>query len=229
MDVFLELMQQMFSRFTDSIEAKLDTWIERLDNCADGVECQISSMEKECSNDSNAAVSQPIHEIRHLINYRLERSQELIIKGIPYRLSENLNLIFRDITYSLGIVGTNSPVVHLKRLSKIPIRVGSTPPIICQFSSRGSRDELFRMYLKSRALTLDNIGYNSKNRIYINENLSPLVKRILLAAIKLRSNGLLYKVSTRRGSVYVRTCFESEPVIIGSLDQLYDLESNLSK
>ena len=231
LDVFWERMQQMFSRFTENIEAKLDAWMEKPHNPAVVAEYQVSYMKKECNNEPNAIVSQPINEIRQYY-YRLdrmERSQELIIKGIPYRRDEDLNEIFRGITYCLGIARTNFPVVHLKRLSKVPLRIESTPPIICQFRSRGSRDDFFQMYLNNRSLTLDNIGYDSQRRIYINENLSPLVKRILLAAIKLRSKGLLYKVSTRKGSVYVRTCLGSEPVIIDTLDQLYNLQSNLSK
>ncbi|EDS41719.1 conserved hypothetical protein [Culex quinquefasciatus] len=72
------------------------------------------------------------------------------------------------------------PMVDLKRLAKPPIAARSAPPILCQFAIRNERNAFYSKYLSLRNLNLEHIGFNNKNRIFINENQTPKIAKSIL-------------------------------------------------
>lgn len=153
---------------------------------------------------------------------RSTANHELIISGVPYVTEENLEQVFHHIAVALGYTPTNIPIVYLKRLSRTPINVGSSPLILCQFALRGVRDEFYGKYLRQRSLNLRHVGFNNANRIYINENLTLDDRSIRKEAIKLKTQGRIAQVFTRSGAVFVRVKQGDEAELCSSLDQLFE-------
>lgn len=224
----------MFASYTERLEARIEACVNSFEDRIVRVERSIDTMKEDCNTNVDNLV-QSVNEIRsdHLLKLqhlgRLERSQDLVITGIPYQRTEDLNQIFRDIARCIDVERKENHLVHLKRLSKHPVRSGSSPPILCQFAHRGSRDEFFRKYLHSRSLKLHHAGFQGNGRIYINESLTQLTRTILKFAIELRSKGRLHRVCTKNGIVSVVFHEDGKAVVVDSLDQLLLLKSNLSK
>lgn len=149
-----------------------------------------------------------------------EKSNDLLLSGVPFASSEDLDGITGMIAAALGYAEGNIPLVTAKRLARIPIKPGSTPPIALQFAFKFVRDEFYVRYLKTRNLSLQHIGFNVNKRIYLNENLTELGRKIKSQAINLKKAGKLHSVYTRDGAVFVKVDAKAEPQIIHFMDQL---------
>lgn len=92
-------------------------------------------------------------------------------------------------TASLGYGEQDQPLISVKRLARIPIAPGSTPPIALKFAFKFARDEFYSRYLRSRKLTLEHLGFNVNKRVYLNENLTELARKVKTHAVKLKKAG----------------------------------------
>lgn len=159
----------------------------------------------------------------------LEKSNDLLISGLPYVVNENLHQLFRNIAASLAYADSDLPLVDLKRLMRPPITAGSSPPIVCQFAFRNAREEFYKRYLKTRNMTLRTVGFDSDQRVYVNESLTLQARAIRTEAIKMKKNGILLKVFTRSGIVYVQRREGSAAEPINDISHLRaGFSSNLS-
>lgn len=219
-------IRRMFAESKSDIEGKIESCKTELEQKITGVEQQLSSLKMGCDvqiKDVSEAVSDVRHDLeltKRNVN-RLTTTNELIISGVPYTSDENLTLIFQNISVALASTPSNVPNVYLKRLSKNPINIGSSPPILCQFALRGVRDEFYGRYLRQRSLNLRHIGFNNDNRVYINENLTMNDREIRTQAIKLKHQGRIQQVFTRNGVVYARMKNGDEAEPFYSLEQLF--------
>lgn len=215
----LNKIQQMFEASNAKIEAKIDASISRVEQRITCVEKQFSSFRLDCTDNINKLAA-AVTEVRVGLTStaqrldRLEKSNDLLISGVPYVANESLQQLFRNLSTCLAYSDTDMPLVDLRRLSRLPITTGSSPPIVCQFAIRNARDEFFRRYLKTRNLSLRNVGFDSDQRVYMNENLTPHARNIRTEAIKMKKDGVLLKVFTRNGVVYIqrREGSEAEPI-----------------
>lgn len=192
------------------IESKMDSFKQDFDKRIDGLETQLSQLKTECTariDDLSEAVVEVRADLNLASNWigRVEKYQDLIITGVPYSPTENLKTVFRDIAAKLAYDPLDVPMVDLKRLAKPPIAAGSAPPILCQFAIRNERNAFYSKYLSLRNLNLEHIGFNNKNRIFINENLTPQDREIRTAAIKLKKEGRIQQVFSRDGVVHVKS------------------------
>lgn len=221
----LQKIKEMFEASNSKIEAKIDASVSMLEQRITSVEKQFSIFRSDCAANLNK-LSTAITEVRNGVTAvshrmdRLEKANDLLISGIPYAVNENLQNMFRNLASCLGYTDPDLPLVDLKRLMRLPITPGSSPPIACQFVFKNVRDEVYKRYLKSRNLTLRIVGFESDQRIYFNESLTPHARSIRTEAIKLKKNGTLLKVFTRNGIVYVQHKDRSEAEPINSVDQL---------
>lgn len=151
---------------------------------------------------------------------KILRSNDLILTGVPYRPTEKTDEILREIATTLGYNDSDVPPVFTKRLARIPIAAGSTPPILLQFAFRASKDEFFHRYFASKNLSLLHLGFDTDKRIFINENLTESTRNIKGAALKLKRNGHLQNVFTKDGTVYVKPLEDVPAQPVFSLDQL---------
>lgn len=127
---------------------------------------------------------------------------DLIVSGVPYMRNENLLDYFDTWCKSLGY--TNTPLVDARRLSKLPMTVGKKYLILLQFAITNQRGDFYNCYLKTRSLTLDQIGFKTKDRIYVNENLTASARVIKTKAVAARKEGKLHSVFSRDGVIFVR-------------------------
>ncbi|EAT44038.1 AAEL004550-PA [Aedes aegypti] len=209
-----------------NIEAKIDSCKEDLEQKIGNIEQQLSVLRTECKaeiknvSDSVTVVRDDLELTRRNV-HRSGTINELIVSGIPYTSDENLLEIFLNISKALSYNSSEVPMVYLKRLSKLPIKAGSAPPILCQFSLRGVRDEFYARYLQLRTLNLCHVGFNNQNRVYINENLAREDREIRTQAIKLKKQGRIQQAFTRNGIVFIRVKNGDDAVPYYTLEQLF--------
>lgn len=127
---------------------------------------------------------------------------DLIVSGVPYMRNENLMDYFAAWCKSLGY--TNIPLVDARRLSKSPMVDGKKYLILLQFAITNQRSDFYNCYLKSKSLTLDLVGFQTKDRIYVNENLTTTARAIKAKAFAARREGRLHGVFSRDGVIFVK-------------------------
>ena len=97
-----------------------------------------------------------------------------------------------------------------------------------RFVSHNSKTNLYKARVKLRNIKLPNLfpgihSPESKDRISIYQNLISYRKKIVNEAIKMRRDGVLLKVWTMDGQIYVKTSPEGKPIRIMELDDLKPL------
>lgn len=219
-----DLFSRLQSRF-DETDKNIEQSTSKLKDEISTLRADIQDFKMKCTSevkqlsDSVSEIRSDVALDRERIMYA-ERSNDLLLSGVPYVAGENLSRIVSMIAAALGYTEDNVPLTTAKRLARIPIKPGSTPPIALQFAFKFVRDEFYIRYLKARNLSLQHIGFNVNSRVYLNENLTELGRKIKTQAINLKKSGKLHSVYTRDGAVFVKSDAKAEPQMIDSLDQL---------
>lgn len=150
---------------------------------------------------------------------RLLHMTDLIVHGIPKTSNENLHNTFHMICDAINFVVKEFTLQAIFRVNNNV----KFPPIIMKFISGPARNEFYSSYLKFKILNLSNIGFNSKDRVYIQESLSPLHAEIFRRALALRKEELLHTVFTRNGFVNVRLNKDDKAICLVDMLQLSQL------
>lgn len=221
LDDLYSKMQLMFNE----TNTKIETSKRDLRNEISTLREDVQQLKLDCSSEIKQ-LSVSVSHIQSNVQLNKERvlavskMNDLLLSGVPYIPTENPNDYVRKAALVLGYGDQEVPLVYCKRLCKLPISAGATPPILLQFAFKSLRDEFYRRYLSTRNLTLTHLGLNVNKRIYLNENLTDLSRKIKAEALKLKKSGKLHSVFTRDGFVYVKRTAEEEVQMIFSLDQL---------
>lgn len=134
---------------------------------------------------------------------KLLRSNDLILTGIPFCSNERTDDMLQKVAVALGYGNSEVPPVFTKRLARVPITTGATPPILLQFAFRASRDEFLQRY-HSAKLNLLHLGFDVDRRIFLNENLTESARNIKVSALKLKRGGQIRNVFSKDGTIYVK-------------------------
>lgn len=218
-------MQAMLTSTTVRIETKIESGNAALEKRISNIEDKLNAVRDECAEKVNK-LEESVATIRADMELavdaanRFNKNKDLILSGIPFHLREDLADIFRKISLTIGYNDNNLPLVHLCRMARNPIASGTSPLILCEFALQNVRNEFYRQYLSKRSLCLRDIGFESGNRIYVNENLSSNARQIRSEAIKLKKQGLLENVTTRNGVVYVKRIGSEDASAVYSLQQM---------
>lgn len=153
---------------------------------------------------------------------RSRNINDLIVNGVPYMQSENLIGIFAKWCQILGYPDNCNPLVDARRLSKLPMTPGKSYPILLQFAITNHRNDFYSKYLRERSLTLDQIGFKSTNRIYVNENLTTTDRALKAKALIAKKQGKLESVFTKNGIICVKRTADGDRCHISSEDQLME-------
>lgn len=216
------IMEEKFN----TIESKIDSCKTDLEERIGGIELKLAELRNEC-HSSVQNIAQTVDVMRHDLDItaeginRLGRSQDILISGVPYIQNENLLGLFRNMANTLGYKDNQLPMVSLRRMARDPIAPGTMPPIVCQFALKNVRDEFYRSYLNLKTLSLRNFGFDSDNRVYINENLTEQARQIRSEALKLKKKGRLLRVYSRDGVVFVKGPGAADAVACHTLDKLF--------
>lgn len=182
--------QEQISQLGNELRDELGRGLESIKEDLVDVRTKVSRIEADVSANTDAIS-------RSLLCH------DLIISGVPYLKDEDLSCYFQRWCMVLGYGEASIPHVDIRRMTRAPIREGSSCFILVQFAIPNQRNDFFGRYLQQRSLTLSQVGFKSDKRIYINENLIPSARKIKSNALALKKEGKLNRVYTRGGIVYV--------------------------
>lgn len=149
---------------------------------------------------------------------RQERRTDLIVRNVPVLKDENVALIVQKICSYVGFQSPygvpvafrlrgakESAVVSRVTRSKPDKTINKSvqfPSILMKFATAWDVKIFMDGYYKA-SLKLSNVGFNSEDRIYVNENLTPANFAIFRLAREMKKTGTVTKVSVRDGIVAV--------------------------
>lgn len=141
---------------------------------------------------------------------------DLLVHGIPISEDEDLNRIINSIC---NIIGFTSMDYALLSIFRINIK-SKYPPIVLKFISHPARNEFVNLFL-----ILSDIGFDSNKPINVQESLSSLNASIFRKAMEMKHSDFLFSVNTRNGFVKIKKSSTDKPIIVYSIQQLYDIEN----
>lgn len=184
---------------------------------------QVHTALKKSVADLSCRVNHNEEIICHTVS-SLARSMnrnDLLISGVPFVQGEELIEYFGKCCQALDL--TVVPVVDIRRLHKSTMVPGKSYLILLQFAITNQRNDFYFKYLGSRSLTLDLLGFKSKDRFFVNENLTVAARAIKSKALFAKKDGKLHSVITRDGVVCVKKNPESESRRVETMDQLLEI------
>lgn len=218
-----ELMQRMLQELSREINSVVESTISLIQSqlalIHEHLETSLTHINKE--------MKETTREMERIMeaNQRNLRRNELVVYGIPCATTENLKAYFVTICSHLGYSKDHIPVVHLKRLGSLENSSTNAKPILIEFAMYSQRTDFFAKYLHTCKLSLNHIGINSKQRIFINENLTPMARRTLSTATRMKREGTLRNVSVKDGVIHV-VLRNSTSCIVNNEDELLQVSVN---
>lgn len=157
------------------------------------------------------------------------RKNNVIISGVPKQREEKTDLIVARCVEALGVKLQLTDIDISHRLPERRVADGTpTPPpsIVARFVSRNLKNSILTaMKKKGRGLSLSDLGFEgNKNRIYINQHLSPKQAHLLRQA-KIAKEKLNYEYVwvTNDGKIMMRKTSNSTARAITCLEDLQAL------
>ncbi|KAL9702624.1 hypothetical protein quinque_006142 [Culex quinquefasciatus] len=117
------------------------------------------------------------------------------------------------------------PSVDIRRLYPRSPSENNSSFIKIQFALRNARDDFYYAYLVKHDLKLCHLGIDSTRRVYVNESLTDAARKVRAAAIRLKKDGKLSSVFTKRGIVQVKKHPNAIAVAVLSEDHLQQFAS----
>lgn len=183
-----------------------------LESVRNSFERSVSELGKACKKNESDIQTVSLALTRS--SYR----NDLVVSGVPFMQNEDLGEYFDKWCQILGY--KSSPAVDSRRLSKHPMTVGKKYLILLQFALSNQRNDFFKKYMSCKSLSLDDIGFELKDRIFINENLALPDRIIRTKALEAKKHGKLESVFTRNGGVFVRKTGDTVDRSVSSHDDL---------
>ncbi|KAL1380783.1 hypothetical protein pipiens_013931 [Culex pipiens pipiens] len=227
MEQFTETKTMIHEMRTD-LNKKIETIKTDLEGKLEAVSKDITSLRSDCATkflqtDANVdALSDRLDGVSHAID-SLERCDDLIVSGVPFVEGEDLPAYFTAMLKHVGLDGSVPPSVDIRRLYSRSPNGSDGSFIKIQFALRNARDDFYYAYLGKHDLKLCHLGIDSTRRVYVNESLTDAARKIRAAAIRLKKDGKLSSVYTKRGVVHdskvTIACFTESWLTIKNTDR----------
>lgn len=180
MQAFLDVLSKQYDGILKSLETHKEE-IKDLKKQANSLEDQLVSR--------NDRIVQLEREVERLQQY--SRKANVEIHGIKKTDTEDLTCIVQSIASKLEL---SVPTVEdIEAVHRIKGKLNCIPPILVRFKNRATRDK----WIEKRMVLKD-------EDIYINENLTPSVKRLIWMTKKRAKEKSYRYVWSRNGRVFVR-------------------------
>lgn len=157
-------------------------------------------------------------------------ASELRLNEIPYKPNENLLNIFDQICNTINTtVPAIKTIYRLQNHNNKQKTDSRDAVIIVKFWSPYDKNYFLKTLSNWRKnnprffFTLRDIGENSDNKFYVNENLTSTNFKILRAATRLKKEHRIYSAFTIRGLVYVKISANDQAIHIDELEHLNNL------
>jgi hypothetical protein len=221
------------------LDRKFTDKIDNLSESVSSVKQEVAAVRQEVSNliasqisehtDQLAvhdtrldAVEASMRELRNTFE-AATKATDLIIKGVPMLPNDNPVKIYVDIAQVIGYDKVSTPSANIARLGKKKPDGKFDPPLLVKFVNITDKIEFFRRYFHHSQLNLSEIGFTTRQRIYVSENLTKQDQEVHATAMKLRYERKLASVSTSRGVVHVRRNREDRPMPVKAVSELMNL------
>lgn len=151
--------------------------------------------------------------------HRQLRRDEVVILRVPFKEGEELRNHFANILTALHLPREEFANVMLRRISRADAQGAgrprvSAPPIVVAFESKFKRNEFMKAYFTKKNLSLNDLGFPSGERVYINENLSAQNHAAFQQAMTWKREKKIHSVKVSDGMVFVHTSKESKSIRI---------------
>lgn len=146
---------------------------------------------------------------------RLERLDDVIVKGLPYHPNENLEIIFDQIASIIGF--GHSKYAAVKNIHRVAM-YKEMPPIIIRFASQTLKERFIQNFFAFGIA----IGFMG-SIIYLSDNFTKQNYSILKKARQYREAKKIEKIVTQGGFVYVGLQENSQLQKIKTVNQLNQL------
>lgn len=217
----------------DKIQQLISAMNERFDKFDQKLDHQYTNLISECKKLSEAiskvesGLSMHKEEVLERLNIlekfknetvRYDRLNEILVKNVPQLKQESLIDLFTKISETIGFErDIYQSVDSIFRLGNQSKNHNRSPPILIKFTSQLLKRQFLSKYYVCGKLSLNNIGFESQDRVFINENLSPTVNNIYVRALLLKKNNLVEKVVTKSGCVYIKFPGKADLIKINSI------------
>lgn len=155
---------------------------------------------------------------------RLERQPDIAIRGLTLNRTAGQVLLRDVVTRAARAIGYELTTrdIHYVRVQEWR---KSPAIIIAKFSTVALRDMIFADYLrKNIRLNARQLGCDGDGPVFLSDNLTPHATRVRYEARRLKSLGVVNKVSVRRGQIAVSLASEPNKIItVKNLDALAEL------
>lgn len=204
-DKRLNIVKSGLQEVTDRV-TKLETVAANVISMQD----EINMLKKQIKRQENNAVS-----------------SELRLNEIPYYENEDLMQVFSDICNVINIsVPAIRSIYRLQNQNNKNKTNSKDAVIIVKMWSPYDKNFFLKSFSNFRKLNKDffyclrDIGYNSDNKFYVNENLTQQNFNILRAANRLKRNKRVYSAFSMRGLVYIKKDANDKIIQIDDISQL---------
>lgn len=213
------------------LNTKFEEFVERLSK----VEVANNDLVKENTSLKTQVLgsANEINSLKEAMNNLEQYSRRdcLEIKGIPEKESESVEET-NDIVQSLGDkIGVTIQEYDISISHRLPSRrssslyTGSPTPIIVKFTNRIVRDKFYRARRLLKNITSENLGYNTSNKIFINESLTQRNKDLFYKCLQVKKAKGLKFLWTNVGKIYMKKDDHSSVMHIASIKDLKVFES----
>ena len=160
------------------------------------------------------------NELNHLEQYG--RWDMLTLKGIPKHAGESTDDVMINVAKMLEVDLSVSDIDISHRTSK-----NAHAGIIIKFNSRRKRNEIYGKRKNLKDKTVKELGFDSENKIYINESLTQKNGDLLKNTRKLKESKQLKHIWTKNGSIFVRETDDADTYNIKSITDILEYANML--
>lgn len=199
---------EKFSSLDTKMSSQNDIWKSELNS--------ILANHLRESNNKYVKLTEKVSDIHKSVNDKFEnlerqnRLNDILVRGVPMMDKENMYSLFDKMAKVLKF-----PYEKLYVLSSIfRLRNNSNssssnstqpPPILIKFTTPIVKRIFFSQYMKFKGLKLNDIGFESTDRIYFTDNLTKCNSSLQKKATELKAMKLIDKIQIRNGLVYIKT------------------------
>ena len=153
------------------------------------------------------------------------RRECLEIQGIPVTKPENTSEIVMKVGELIGMeLKEDISVSHRLPRDKNYKGKRSEPAIIVKFVRRDIKEKFCKTRKDLKKFTTQDLGFPSKNNIYINESLTKRNKQLFSNSVKVKKELKYSYIWSSNGKIYLRKDQDSPAIPINSKDELIKLQ-----
>lgn len=232
LDVKIDKMESslcaMINGVKDAMDAKFTSFVAdtdlKLNNATES--CYVKCV--EMSNGLSLESSNRIDELRAAHDFRIDKlerlalANEIIISGVPVEHNDNPWGVVGDIikATNCNIQQRDVAAVYRTKANNSNSSKNYSVPIVVKMYDVWAVRELFSCYFKKANLSLNDIGFKSNARIFINESLTKANRDIFRLAVEAKKANHIVKFHTRNGLVHVKRQVNSKPISMQHIGEL---------